>query len=159
MFLTFFKLYKYYQIAKSVSYIYWFYLYMLEYQTWSLSSLLHLREEEIKLPYPSANFSKKIYHKNTSHVWVYYQRVATHLTCPNQIWSSQLSWSPNIDEKPEDTSFYWPLKSLVTIRMNEIFPCLACYGQKLIFLFGNRDKINTRSVREKAAKMKLEKIF
>ena len=25
------------------------------------------------------------------------------------------------------------LKSLVTIRMNEIFPCLACYGQKLIF--------------------------
>ena len=159
MFLTFFKLYKYYQIAKSVSYMYWFYLYMLEYQTWSLSSLLHLREEGIKLPYPSANFSKKIYHKNTSHVWVYYQRVATHLTCPNQIWSSQLSWSPNIDEKPEDTSFYWPLKSLVTIRMNEIFPCLACYGQKLIFLFGNRDKINTRSVREKAAKMKLEKIF
>ena len=159
MFLTFFKLYKYYQIAKSVSYMYWFYLYMLEYQTWSLSSLLHLREEGIKLPYPSANFSKKIYHKNTSHVWVYYQRVATHLTCPNQIWSSQLSWSPNIDEKPEDTSFYWPLKSLVTIRMNGIFPCLACYGQKLIFLFGNRDKINTRSVREKAAKMKLEKIF
>ena len=26
------------------------------------------------------------------------------------------------------------LKSLVTIRMNEIFPCLACYGQKINFL-------------------------
>ena len=26
------------------------------------------------------------------------------------------------------------LKSLVMIRMNEIFPCLACYGQKLNFL-------------------------
>ena len=25
------------------------------------------------------------------------------------------------------------LKSLVTIKMNEIFPCLACYGQKLNF--------------------------
>ena len=25
------------------------------------------------------------------------------------------------------------LKSLVTIRMNEIFPCLACYGQKITF--------------------------
>ena len=25
------------------------------------------------------------------------------------------------------------LKSLVTIRMNEIFPCLTCYGQKLNF--------------------------
>ena len=24
--------------------------------------------------------------------------------------------------------------------MNETFLCLACYGQKLIFLFGNRDK-------------------
>ena len=33
------------------------------------------------------------------------------------------------------------LKSLVTIRMNEIFPCLAFYGQKnLTFLFRNRDK-------------------
>ena len=32
------------------------------------------------------------------------------------------------------------LKRLVRIRMNEIFPCLACYGQKLKFLFGNRDK-------------------
>ena len=32
------------------------------------------------------------------------------------------------------------LKSLVTIRMNEMFPCLACYGQKAIFLFGYRDK-------------------
>ena len=29
--------------------------------------------------------------------------------------------------------------------MYEIFPCLACYGQKL-FLFGNRDK-NTNSVK------------
>ena len=38
-------------------------------------------------------------------------------------------------QKPHES-----LKSLVTIRMNEIFPCLACYGQKLIFLFGNRDK-------------------
>ena len=32
------------------------------------------------------------------------------------------------------------LKSLVTIRMNEIFPCLVCCGQKLKFTFGNRDK-------------------
>ena len=34
--------------------------------------------------------------------------------------------------------------------MNEIIPCLACYGQRLIFLFGNRDKdqqINTSSVK------------
>ena len=27
----------------------------------------------------------------------------------------------------------WKLKSLVTIRMNETFPCLACCGQKLYF--------------------------
>ena len=26
------------------------------------------------------------------------------------------------------------------IRMNEIILFLACYGQELIFLFGNRDK-------------------
>ena len=32
------------------------------------------------------------------------------------------------------------LQSLVTIRMNEIFRCLACYGRKLSFLFRNRDK-------------------
>ena len=32
------------------------------------------------------------------------------------------------------------LKSLVTIEMNEIFSRLTCWGQKLIFLFGNRDK-------------------
>ena len=32
------------------------------------------------------------------------------------------------------------LKSLVTIGMNEIFSRLTCWGQKLIFLFGNRDK-------------------
>ena len=28
----------------------------------------------------------------------------------------------------------------MTIRMNKIFPYLACYFQKLIFLFGNRDR-------------------
>ena len=28
----------------------------------------------------------------------------------------------------------------MTIRMNEVYLCLACYGQKLIFLFWNRDK-------------------
>lgn len=39
------------------------------------------------------------------------------------------------------------LKSLVKIRINEIFPRLACYGQKLIFLFGNEIKINTSSVK------------
>ena len=27
----------------------------------------------------------------------------------------------------------------MAIRMNEIFPFLACYSQKLMFLFGNRD--------------------
>ena len=35
---------------------------------------------------------------------------------------------------------YITLKSLVTKRMNEIFPCLTCYGQKLFFFFGNRHK-------------------
>ena len=39
------------------------------------------------------------------------------------------------------------LKSLVKIRINEIFPRLACYGQKLTFLFGNEIKINTSSVK------------
>ena len=32
------------------------------------------------------------------------------------------------------------LNSLVTIRMNEIFPCLACCVKSLIFMFGNRGK-------------------
>ena len=45
------------------------------------------------------------------------------------------------------------LKRLVRIRMNEIFPCLACYGQKLKFLFGNRDKDKLK------IKMKLEQCF
>ena len=39
------------------------------------------------------------------------------------------------------------LKSLVKIRINEIFPGLARYGQKLTFLFGNEIKINTSSVK------------
>ena len=39
------------------------------------------------------------------------------------------------------------LKSLVTIRMNEIFPCLAGYGQRLIFFSGIETKINTSSVK------------
>ena len=39
------------------------------------------------------------------------------------------------------------LKSLVTIRMNEIFRCLACYGQKFIFCLGIKTKINTSSVK------------
>ena len=60
---------------------------------------------------------------------------------------------------------YLFLKSLVTIRMNEIFPCLACYGQKLNFLVrksrqGKRkvekgNKINARS-RKEMEKMKLK---
>ena len=44
-------------------------------------------------------------------------------------------------------NFAYVLKSLVTIRMNEIFSCLACYGQRLIFLFGNRNKVKTSSVK------------
>ena len=32
------------------------------------------------------------------------------------------------------------LKSLVTTRMNEIFSCLTCCGQKFNLMFGNRDK-------------------
>ena len=32
------------------------------------------------------------------------------------------------------------LKSLVKIRINEIFPRLACYGQKLYFFVRKRDK-------------------
>ena len=48
--------------------------------------------------------------------------------------------SPN-HLKISEAIFTKILKSLVTIRMNEIFPCLACYGQKLnFFQFGNRDK-------------------
>ena len=40
------------------------------------------------------------------------------------------------------------LKSLVTSRMNEIFPCLTCYGQKLNFyVWKLRTKINTSSVK------------
>ena len=43
---------------------------------------------------------------------------------------------------------YITLKSLVTKRMNEIFPCLTCYGQKLFFFFSEIDtKINTSSVK------------
>ena len=42
--------------------------------------------------------------------------------------------------------FLMILKSLVTIRMNEIFPCLACCGQK--FLFSEIEtKINTNLVK------------
>ena len=38
---------------------------------------------------------------------------------------------------------YLPLlKSLVTIRMNEIFPCLNCYGQKF-----SETQTNTASVK------------
>ena len=44
-------------------------------------------------------------------------------------------------------NFAYVLKSLVTIRMNEIFSCLAFYGQRLIFLFGNRNKVKTSSVK------------
>ena len=31
-------------------------------------------------------------------------------------------------------SYFRDLKSLLMIRMNEMFPCLACYGQKLKFV-------------------------
>ena len=40
-----------------------------------------------------------------------------------------------------------PLKSLVTIRMNEIFPCLACYRQKLIFFVRKSRQINISPVK------------
>ena len=41
------------------------------------------------------------------------------------------------------------LKSLVTIRMNEIFPVLACCGQKLNFLCSVIEtKINTSTVKQ-----------
>ena len=30
--------------------------------------------------------------------------------------------------------------SLVTVRMNGLFPCLACYGQKLNFFVQTREK-------------------
>ena len=36
----------------------------------------------------------------------------------------------------------------MTIKMNEIFLCLTCYGQKLNFVFGNWDKDNTSSVKQ-----------
>ena len=43
--------------------------------------------------------------------------------------------------------------------MNEIFPCLTCYGQKLIFLFGNRDKDKRKLCEKEAAKMKLKQFI
>ena len=40
------------------------------------------------------------------------------------------------------------LKSLVTIRVNEIFPCPACYGQKLNFFCSEIEtKVNTSFVK------------
>ena len=35
----------------------------------------------------------------------------------------------------------------MTIRINEIFPCLACYDQKLSFFLEFETKINTNSVK------------
>ena len=37
------------------------------------------------------------------------------------------------------------LKSLVTIRMTEIFPCLACYSQKLNFFVGKSRQRDTQA--------------
>ena len=39
------------------------------------------------------------------------------------------------------------LKSLTTVRMNEIFMCLACYDQRLISCSGIGTKIITSSVK------------
>ena len=51
----------------------------------------------------------------------------------------------------------WLLKSLATIRMNEI--CLAWYGQKLNFLFGNRDKDKHKPSEKKRRRLHLNNFF
>ena len=51
------------------------------------------------------------------------------------------------------------LKSLVTIRMNEIFLCLACYGQKLNFLVRKSRQRLTQALRKEATKIKFENFW
>ena len=51
------------------------------------------------------------------------------------------------------------LKSLVAIRMNEIFPCLACYCQELKFFVRKSRQIQTLALWKEAVKMKLEQFF
>ena len=42
------------------------------------------------------------------------------------------------------------LKSLVTIKMNKIFPCLACYGQKFKFVVRKSRQKKHKLVEENA---------
>ena len=35
----------------------------------------------------------------------------------------------------DEECYFRDLKGLLMIRMNKMFPCLACYGQKLKFVF------------------------
>ena len=51
------------------------------------------------------------------------------------------------------------LKSLVAIRMNEIFPRLACYCQELKYFVRKSRQRQTLALWKEAVKMKLEQFF
>ena len=86
----------------------------------------------------------------------------------NKLYRRCLRWLLNTTLKLVTQILFWSLsakdimlnlKSLVTMRMNETFPCLACYGQKLIFLLGNRDKDKHKFCERKRWRWNRNKFF
>ena len=51
------------------------------------------------------------------------------------------------------------LKSVVTIKMSEIFPCLACYGQKLKLVVRKSRERQTQACERKRHRRNWNKVF